>query len=51
VSLYRGAAAASLDLATGQWWPLARLADAGLPTLFAKAARIAMTTAAKEDFE
>ena len=24
----------------GQWWPLSRLADAGLPTLFAKAARL-----------
>ncbi len=24
----------------GQWWPLARLAEAGLPTLFAKAARL-----------
>ena len=26
----------------GEWWPLAELAAAGLPTLFAKAARLAM---------
>lgn len=26
---------------TGEWWPINRLADAGLPTLFAKAARLA----------
>ena len=24
----------------GRWWPLARLAEAGLPTLYAKAARL-----------
>ncbi len=28
----------------GEWWPLVRLAEAGLPTLFAKAARMAMAT-------
>lgn len=27
----------------GEWWPVARLADAGLPTLFAKAAQRALT--------
>lgn len=26
----------------GEWWPLGKLEDAGLPTLFAKAARLAM---------
>ncbi len=26
----------------GEWWPLARLDEAGLPTLFAKAARLAL---------
>ena len=26
----------------GEWWPIDRLADAGLPTLFAKAARVAL---------
>jgi len=29
-------------LPTGEWWPLARMDDAGLPTLFAKAARLAL---------
>jgi A/G-specific adenine glycosylase len=28
-------------LGTGEWWPLDRLKEAGLPTLFAKAARLA----------
>jgi A/G-specific adenine glycosylase len=40
--LYSGADWASLDPATGEWWPLDRIAEAGLPTLFAKAARLAM---------
>ncbi len=40
-------AAASLDPGCvlppdAQWWPVTRLADAGLPTLFAKAAAVAM---------
>lgn len=26
----------------GEWWPIARIAEAGLPTLFAKAARLAL---------
>lgn len=29
------------DAITGQWWPIAELDNAGLPTLFAKAARLA----------
>ena len=29
-------------LGEGAWWPLAQLGEAGLPTLFAKAARVAM---------
>lgn len=29
----------------GEWWPLARLDEAGLPTLFVKAARLALATA------
>ncbi|MDZ4307931.1 A/G-specific adenine glycosylase [Allopontixanthobacter sp.] len=28
--------------AEGEWWPIERLPDAGLPTLFAKAARLAL---------
>ncbi|HEX7753499.1 MAG TPA: A/G-specific adenine glycosylase [Novosphingobium sp.] len=34
-------------LAEGEWWPIDRLAEAGLPTLFAKAARLAL--AERED--
>ena len=30
------------DLANGEWWPLDRLDDAGLPTLFAKAATLVL---------
>jgi A/G-specific adenine glycosylase len=30
------------DLADGEWWPTAKLDAAGLPTLFAKAARLAL---------
>ena len=26
----------------GEWWPLDQIEDAGLPTLFAKAARLAL---------
>lgn len=32
----------AVTLPHGEWWPVARIDDAGLPTLFAKAARIAM---------
>ena len=32
---------ASLEAKDGQWWPLTRLAEAGLPTLYARAARLA----------
>jgi A/G-specific adenine glycosylase len=27
---------------TGEWWPIERLDEAGLPTLFAKAAQLAL---------
>ena len=40
--LYSGSDLARLDADTGEWWPLARLDEAGLPTLFAKAARLAL---------
>ena len=32
----------------GEWWPLARLGEAGLPTLYAKAARLALDNAAAD---
>jgi A/G-specific adenine glycosylase len=39
--LYSGADWARLPAMSGEWWPLDRIAEAGLPTLFAKAARLA----------
>ena len=42
VSLYRGDDWAALDPAQGEWWPLEELGDAGLPTVFAKAAQRAL---------
>ncbi|MEQ1542577.1 MAG: A/G-specific adenine glycosylase [Novosphingobium sp.] len=43
--LYSGDDCPRLD-ATGEWWPLDRLDSAGLPTLFVKAARLALAQAA-----
>ena len=40
--LYSGRDWARLGASTGEWWPLDRLDAAGLPTLFAKAARLAL---------
>lgn len=40
--LYSGSDWARLDHDRGEWWPLDRLDEAGLPTLFAKAASLAM---------
>ena len=38
VAIYAGSAFEALD--EGEWWPIDRLDEAGLPTLFAKAARL-----------
>jgi len=46
--LYSGGDLASLEHEAGIWWPLDRIADAGLPTLFAKAARLAMAATTGE---
>lgn len=40
--LYEGRDWAALERDAGEWWPLDRLEEAGLPTLFAKAARLAL---------
>lgn len=40
VAIWAGAAAAPAG--EGEWWPLERLEEAGLPTLFAKAARLVL---------
>ncbi|MFT4026935.1 MAG: A/G-specific adenine glycosylase [Novosphingobium sp.] len=42
VLLYLGNDWASLATSEGEWWPLSRIEEAGLPTLFAKAARLAL---------
>jgi A/G-specific adenine glycosylase len=39
--LYSGSGWASLASDAGEWWPLNRLEEAGMPTVFAKAARLA----------
>lgn len=43
VRIYSGTDWRALDAGSGEWWPLSDLALAGLPTLFAKAARAART--------
>jgi A/G-specific adenine glycosylase len=40
--LYSDAVHARTAMNDGEWWPIARLDEAGLPTLFAKAARLAL---------
>lgn len=44
VLLYLGNDWASLDATGGEWWPLNRLDEAGLPTLFAKSAQLALAS-------
>ena len=43
--LYSGTELDRLDTSQGEWWPLDRIDRAGLPTLFAKAARLALAQA------
>ncbi|MEQ1497961.1 MAG: A/G-specific adenine glycosylase [Novosphingobium sp.] len=42
--LYSGGDWARLEPHQGEWWPMDRIEEAGLPTLFAKAARLAVVT-------
>lgn len=42
LAVYLGDQCDSLRAEEGEWWPLDRLAEAGLPTLFAKAAQLAL---------
>ncbi len=45
----RAATRAAPDpLLAGEWWPIAALADAGLPTLYARAAALAVATRTEE---
>ncbi len=48
VLLYSGSDWASLQAMPGEWWPLDHLDEAGLPTLFAKAAGLARAMAPVE---
>lgn len=48
LSVYLGERFEALEGSAGEWWPLDRLDEAGLPTLFAKAARLALA-AERED--
>jgi A/G-specific adenine glycosylase len=36
-------------LGSGEWWPLARLGEAGLPTVFARGARLALAGRAGQE--
>ena len=42
LAVYSGNEMARLDGSEGEWWPLGRIGKAGLPTLYAKAARLAL---------
>ena len=49
LALYSGSEVVSLPDEAGEWWPLDRLDEAGLPTLFAKAARLAVAAMGESD--
>ena len=42
LALYSGSDWASLEGQDGEWWPIDRLDEAGLPTLYARAAQLAL---------
>ncbi|MET1755224.1 A/G-specific adenine glycosylase [Novosphingobium sp. RD2P27] len=48
LAVYRGDEWSSLAAQEGEWWPLKTIGDAGLPTLFAKAARLALAARGKD---
>jgi len=49
LAIYSGSEWDSLPSNEGEWWPLDRIEEAGLPTLFAKAARLALATGSGEE--
>jgi A/G-specific adenine glycosylase len=49
LSIYLGSDFAALAVESGEWWPVDRLGEAGLPTLFAKAARLGLALAEEAD--
>jgi A/G-specific adenine glycosylase len=48
VRVYRGNDWAGLGAEPGEWWPVAEIEEAGLPTLFAKAARMARVASGED---
>jgi len=50
LSVYSQPDCSSLDQTSGEWWPLDRLDEAGLPTLFAKAAQLALAQVREEEY-
>lgn len=42
VAVHIGDDTTAFGMADGEWWPVSRIEEAGLPTLFAKAARLAL---------
>lgn len=51
LAIYLGSEWDSLVPGEGEWWPLDRIDEAGLPTLFAKAARLALALGPGEEKE
>ncbi|MEJ5978659.1 A/G-specific adenine glycosylase [Novosphingobium sp. PS1R-30] len=49
LALYSGSEVVSLPPDAGEWWSLDRLEEAGLPTLFAKAARLGLAAMGETD--
>jgi len=47
VAIYRGNEWSGLR-DVGEWWPVDRIEEAGLPTLFAKAARLALAATGED---
>ncbi|HMO69915.1 MAG TPA: A/G-specific adenine glycosylase, partial [Novosphingobium sp.] len=44
-----GLALPDSQMPQGEWWPMARLGEAGLPTLFARAAQVALAGGEETD--
>lgn len=49
LSLYSGENPVTFPAAEGEWWPIDRIGEAGLPTLFAKVARLALAQREEQD--
>ena len=49
VMLYSPGSSRNLGALDGEWWPVSRIADAGLPTLFARAAQRALAFGGETD--